>query len=165
MRTIAASLWMFPVLFPDVMIRFAAILLTILGLALGPASGVLFAAPLCAAPGEASCSCAQATTAACCTATAKSCCSVSHGACCDGSDAGQHLIGSTCDGCKCCLEPTDNPLAPGNASEIHSPVDLLVFWSAPVATQPASLDPSRGRDDFKAGATVSLQVLHCRWRN
>lgn len=153
------------------MIRFAATLLTMLGLALGSTTSVVFSAPLCAAPGETTCSCAKAatsldgTTQSCCSVAQPACCGGSQGNCCQQSSSETRITAPSCDGCSCCIEPSETPLIPATSSETHTPVDLLT-WSAPLAPEYASPPLSAcDREDLRAARTVSLQVLHCRWLN
>ncbi|WP_146432563.1 hypothetical protein [Blastopirellula retiformator] len=146
------------------MFRFAAILLTMLGLALGSTSNLVSAAPLCAAPGETNCSCGQATSDACCHATIPTCCSATAGSCCQQTSS-ESLAAPICNGCPCCYEPVETPLAPSSASETHLPIDLLA-WTSPVAVAPSAAAGSDLQYRVAPFATeVSLQVLHCRWRN
>ncbi|MCC9607388.1 hypothetical protein LOC68_13020 [Blastopirellula sp. JC732] len=146
------------------MFRFVVTLLVMLGLALGSTNSLVSAAPLCAAPGETTCSCGHSTAASCCSTSVRSCCGVVERSCCQQTTE-ENLAGPTCDGCSCCVEPAEMPLAPASASEVHLPVDLFA-WTSPVALDPASRTlPTNDRDAGLLDGGVSLQVLHCRWRN
>lgn len=151
------------------MFRFAAILLTMLGLALGSTSNLVSAAPLCAAPGETTCNCGRATSGACCHTTThhtavQSCCSATEGSCCQQSSE-QGLAGETCDGCTCCYEPFETPLVPAAESEMHLPIDLLV-WTSPIVVDNSATAGLTQQSRIDLSSTgVSLQVLHCRWSN